>query len=204
MTALKPRRIVLSNKEVETLLRVTLEGHIDLLPYQLFCIFAGIRPKEVERLVWANVDVQEGWIHVPEEASKTGDFRDVRIEPVLLRWLKYLKQRRCSMKAQSPIAPKTKLRQRLRALRIAAGLGNWPQDAPRRTYASCWLAANTDQNMLNRFMGHKSPDMLYRHYHRAVTEREAKAFWQIGPPKPPTRRAKRDSGLPGSPAVLQN
>jgi hypothetical protein len=32
-------------------------------------------------------------------------------------------------------------------------------------------------------MGHTSPAMLWRHYHRAVTQKNAASFWKIEPPK---------------------
>jgi len=32
-------------------------------------------------------------------------------------------------------------------------------------------------------MGHTSPAVLWRHYHRAVTQKHAAAFWSIEPPK---------------------
>jgi len=31
-------------------------------------------------------------------------------------------------------------------------------------------------------MGHTSPAMLWRHHHRAVTQKHAAAFWKIEPP----------------------
>ncbi len=182
MAPLTMRREVLSNSQVESLLRATVETDIELLPYQLFCLFAGVRPEEVTRLTWSHVDLREKWIHIPEESSKTGTHRNVRIEPVFARWLHYVKQTGLKMNAAEPVAPKTNLRKRLRAVRTAAGITNWPQDAPRRTYASCWLAVYDDQDKLNRFMGHTSPAMLFRHYHRAVTDKQAKAFWKIEPP----------------------
>jgi len=61
------------------------------------------------------------------------------------------------------------------------GVRRWPQDAPRGTFASCWLAVHSDGNKLNNLMGHTSPEMLWRHYHRAVTQKHAKTFWSIEP-----------------------
>ena len=42
---------------------------------------------------------------------------------------------------------------------------------------------NHDVNRLNNLMGHTSPAMLWRHYHKAVTQKHAAAFWSIEPPK---------------------
>ena len=45
------------------------------------------------------------------------------------------------------------------------------------------LAVNADVNRLNNLMGHTSPAMLFRHYHRAMTQKHAASFWKIEPPK---------------------
>jgi len=118
---------------------------------------------------------------VPEETSKTGIWRIVDMEPLLLRWLDYYV--RSGGRIDGAVVPAQNLRKRLRTIRVTAGFEHWPQDAPRRTYASNWLAANHDVNRLNNLMGHTSPAMLWRHYHRAVTQKHAAAFWKIVPPK---------------------
>jgi integrase len=181
MQSLSVRKELLTNAQVAALLRAAVETDLELLPYLLFCIFAGIRPKEVERLTWSNVNTEEKFVEVPEEKSKTGIRRIVDMEPLLLRWLDYYV--RSGGRIDGTVVPAPNLRKRLRTIRVAAGFEHWPQDAPRRTYASNWLAANHDVNRLNNLMGHTSPAMLWRHYHRAVTQKHATAFWNIEPPK---------------------
>jgi integrase len=181
MQTLRMRKEILTNAQVMALLKTTVGSDLELLPYHLFCIFAGVRPKEVERLTWSNVNIEEKFIQVPEETSKTGIRRIVDMEPLLLRWLDYYV--RSGGRIDGAVVPAQNLRKRLRTIRVAAGFEHWPQDAPRRTYASNWLAANHDVNRLNNLMGHTSPAMLWRHYHRAVTQKHAAAFWSIEPPK---------------------
>src|SRR5205823_3213158 len=50
MQTLRMRKEILANAQVTALLKATIENDLELLPYHLFCIFAGVRPKEVERL----------------------------------------------------------------------------------------------------------------------------------------------------------
>jgi integrase len=151
-----------------------------LLPYHVLCIFAGIRPKEVERLSWNNINMAERYVEVPEEKSKSAIRRIVEMEPLLVKWIDYY-IRACGS-TNGDVTPASNLRKRLRALRKTAGIDQWPQDAPRRTFASCWLAIHSDVNRLNNLMGHTSPAMLWRHYHKAVTQKQAKTFWKIEPP----------------------
>jgi integrase len=181
MERVKMRRELLTNEQTKQLLKVVRERDLELLPYHLLCTFAGIRPEEVCRLDWSNVNLDEKFIEVPDEASKTDIRRNVDIEPLLLDWLKYYVRR--GGKTAGPITPDSNLRSRLRTLRKAAKIGPWPQDAPRRTFASNWLAVNHDVNRLNNLMGHTSPSMLFKHYNRAVTQRNAREFWAIRPPR---------------------
>jgi integrase len=181
--SLKMRKAILSADQAKALLKATNDSAFDLLPYHVLCLFAGIRPKEAERLDWSNIHLaqRERFIEVPEEKSKTAMRRIVDMEPLLVRSLKYYIKRGGAHKG--PVTPLFNLRKRLRAVRKAAGIERWPQDAPRRTYASCWLAIHNDVNRLNNLMGHTSPDMLWKHYHQAVTGKQARQFWRIAPPK---------------------
>jgi integrase len=55
------------------------------------------------------------------------------------------------------------------------------QDGLRHTFASAWLTAHRDSGELAIQMGHRSPDVLYRHYYRAMTRDEAGKFWALVP-----------------------
>jgi integrase len=186
MHSLKMRKEILTNSEITALLKAVCDNNFELLPYHVLCIFAGIRPKEVERLAWSNINMEEGFIEVPDEKSKTAIRRIVEMEPLLARWLDYYVQKGGS--TSDDVTPSSNLRQRLRTIRKAAGFKRWPQDAPRRTFASCWLAVHSDVNRLNNLMGHTSPEMLWRHYHKAVTQKQAKSFWKIEPPTQKSRK----------------
>jgi integrase len=140
----------------------------------------------VERLEWSNVNMKERFVEVPDEKSKTAIRRIVEMDPLLVRWLDYYVRK--GGRTVGDITPNSNLRKRLREVRKAAGLERWPQDAPRRTFASCWLAVHADVNRLNYVMGHTSPEMLWRHYHKAVTQKQAKGFWKIEPPRYRSRK----------------
>jgi integrase len=184
------RKEILTNAQVTELLKIVCERDFELLPYHVLCIFAGIRPKEVERLAWSNVNMDERFTEVPDEKSKTAIRRIVDMEPLLVNWLDYYIK--AGGKIEDGVTPTSNLRKRLRAVRKTAGFDRWPQDAPRRTFASCWLAVHSDVNRLNNLMGHTSPEMLWRHYHKAATQKQAKEFWKI---EPPTKSKSKIVGL---------
>jgi integrase len=186
MHSLKMRKEILTNPQVTALLKAVCDNDFELLPYHALCIFAGIRPKEVERLSWSNINMEERFVEVPDEKSKTAIRRIVEMDPLLVRWLDhYVRKGGCTV---GDVTPNSNLRKRLREVRKAAGLERWPQDAPRRTFASCWLAVHADVNRLNYVMGHTSPEMLWRHYHKAVTQKQANGFWKIEPPRYRSRK----------------
>lgn len=80
--AKEPQRAIeaLTVNELRALLH-TCDGV--LLPLVAIGAFAGIRPEEITKLRWSNVDFDNSEIDVPAEASKTGTRRIVEIQPVL-------------------------------------------------------------------------------------------------------------------------
>lgn len=59
----------------------------DCAPAVWIMMYAGIRPGEVARLRWRDVDLEERVISVRPLASKTGGARHVTVQPVLERLL---------------------------------------------------------------------------------------------------------------------
>ncbi len=151
----------------------------DLLPYHLFGLFAGIRPEEIERMQWEHVDLAEGYIALPGSITKTSERRNIKIEPTLSDWLNWWIE--INGIPKGPVTPLTNLRRRMRELREEAKI-EVIQDGLRHCYASNWLAVHKSADQLREYMGHKSASVLWQHYHRAVSEREAREFWAILPP----------------------
>lgn len=146
-----------------------------LIPFAIL-LFAGIRPAELEKLPWENVRLDIGLIRITPSMAKTGDIRNVEIEPTLRDFLKLAPEHeRFGM-----IVPKN-WKRKARLVRLAAGLQN-RADAARHSYASYWLAANNDVARLQSNMGHaRGSNMLFKHYCSAVLPSAAKEYWAIAP-----------------------
>ena len=170
---------VLTNHEVSALVTACGQEDPELLPYHLFGIFAGVRPQELERMKWEHVHLEEGHILLPADITKTGTRRVIEIDPTLSQWLRWYFSRYGIQNGS--IVPATNLRRRLRAIRNTAGISHWVQDVMRHTYASNWLAVNESVDKLRVNLGHRSNDVLWRHYHKAVLRKAAERFWQIKP-----------------------
>ena len=163
--------------EVKRLLAVAPD---DLLPYFLFGFYAGIRPQELKRLDWSHLNLKEKAIVLPAVVTKTATRRVITVDPALSAWLNWYVSKHGIQ--QGLVTDSTNLRKRLEAVRTAAKVTNI-QDGMRHSYASYWLAVNKDEHRLRENLGHRSSDELWDHYHRACTEKEARKFWAIRPPK---------------------
>lgn len=170
---------VLSNTEAAALLAAACDRDLDLLPYHLFGLFAGIRPQELERMKWEHVQLDESHILLPSSVTKTGKRRVIDIESLLADWLRWVIMEHGPKSGL--VTPPTNLRKRLRAIRSAAGITTWVQDIMRHTYASNWLATNGSVDKLRANLGHRSNDVLWRHYHKAVLRKDAEQFWATSP-----------------------
>ncbi|HAK06597.1 MAG TPA: hypothetical protein DCO65_04915, partial [Spartobacteria bacterium] len=62
MERVRMRRELLTNSEVAALLKTVCKTDLQLLPFHVLCIFAGIRPEEVGRLFWSNVNINERFV----------------------------------------------------------------------------------------------------------------------------------------------
>lgn len=139
-------------------------------------LYAGIRPHEVARLTWEQVDLQERAIYIMPRHSKTGGARRVTIHKPLLRILRAHKRA-----DGEKICPANWL-YHWRELRRAAGWDSparrWLQDALRHTFASYHLSHFRSYAELQLEIGHRDATLLRTRYvdQRAVVN--AGAFWE--------------------------
>ena len=138
-------------------------------------LYAGIRPHEVARLTWAQVDLQERAIYILPRHSKTGGARRVTIHKPLMRILRVHKREDGEM-----ICPANWLHH-WRELRRAAGWDSpahrWPQDALRHTFASYHLSYFRSFAELQLEIGHRDATLLRTRYVDQRPVVNAVAFW---------------------------
>ena len=138
-------------------------------------VYTGIRPREVLRLTWRDIDTEEKTITIRSQCSKTGGVRQVEIPPVLNRLLithsRELKEEK--------ICP-TDWQRRWRKIRDNSGFrGRWVQDVLRHTYASFHAKNYADLPRLQLNMGHRDLSLLRSRYvnMHGISRIEAKSFF---------------------------
>lgn len=180
---------ILTVEQAARLMRACEEVDPGLLAYLALGLFAGIRPEEIVRL--RPRDVRGEHVEVRADASKTRQRRLVDLAPNLRAWLS-----RCGALELPP----RNWRGRMYQVRRAAGFASarrrmvggrerweslpgdpWPHDVLRHSFASYHLAMHGSADRTALQMGHRSTDMLFRHYRELVTKAEAEKFWGIRP-----------------------
>src|SRR5205823_10382628 len=102
--------------------------------------------------------------------------RFVKIQPNLLLWL------RPHAQLSGSVTP-AGYRKRLEAARAAAGIGLWPNNALRHSFASYYLAhfKRAGAAELALEMGHTNANLVFQHYRQIVKPNEAKRYWALTP-----------------------
>lgn len=144
-----------------------------LVPYLVASLWAGIRPGELARLKWEQLDLAGGTIRVRQAESKTGPPRVVELPANLLAWLQWCQKRGLtSFKA---------VRKEFDVVRAKAGLlESWPDDVLRHTAVSHHVRKHGSFALTALAMGN-SEAVIRKHYHARVTSQETKDFFDILP-----------------------
>ena len=167
---------ILTPEEAEQLVQAAREykGGI-CLPAVGLMLYAGIRPHEVERLRWGDVDLPGKRVNIAPQHSKTGGARPVTLLRPALHLL-----RTAQAPAPQRICPPQWLRH-WRAVRQSAGWNRlthpWPQDICRHSYASYHAARFRNLHELQLQMGHRSTDLLRTRYLNLPEASGTKAYW---------------------------
>lgn len=150
-----------------------------LIPMAIM-LFAGIRPEEVTRLVWNDINEEEMIISVRGQSSKTGGVRHVKILSPLKSFFEALKG---TEELESKLVPRN-WSNKWGCIHKRAGWGEnkpWPPDVLRHTFASYHKKHFNDMASLKDAMGHTSEKLLRDRYTnlKGVSEKTAKEFWSL-------------------------
>jgi integrase len=137
--------------------------------------FAGIRGAELGRLDWKDVNFDAGFIRIKAANAKTGMRRVPPVADNLKAWLWLYK------KESGPIVPYKNVYNQYPKVAKKAKV-EWKRNGHRHGFASyrTALIKNLDQVAIEA--GH-SKQMLLTNYFQVVSEKDAKAWFSIFPPR---------------------
>ncbi len=159
---LQEQRIeILTPPQIRSLLRACEAPEFTpIAPSVRLMLWCGIRPGEVQRLRWKDIDAREGVVYVDPNHSKTGGARAVPLRGAA----RSLSQLQRQLNADDGrIAPSNWARL-WRRVRLRAGLRTWQQDALRHTFASLHLKHFHNPPQLQEEMGHRDSRLLRTRY----------------------------------------
>lgn len=162
---------------VRNLFSIAEADYPEIVPVFTLLFFAGLRPDEVQRMTWENIDFHGRSIRVDASMSKTRDPRNVKLQDAAAAWLAKYRKRK------GLVSPSKSVTRRLReSVMSKAGLDSWPNDVARHTYATAHYMRHGDSAATCKELGHfGSQSTFRRHYKGLYSEYEADAFWRILP-----------------------
>lgn len=169
---------ILSPEQLESLLS---KAPAQLIPFIVIGAFAGLRRAELERLDWAEVNLNAGFVEVKASKAKSARRRLVTIRNNLRSWLAPYG------KLTGPVTP-ANYRLLLDHARKKSKIPGWPHNALRHSFASYCLAAEKNAAALALELGHTTPQLIFAHYREVVQEKDAEQYWGMLPrscPAPP-------------------
>jgi integrase len=153
------------------------------MPYVVLGLFCAIRPTELARLSWNEIDLQAKTVTIGTKLAKMRQRRIVEIPKNAVQFLIP------HALAKTPLKGKN-ARRDFDAVKAAAGYGgraaenaalkHWTADIMRHTGISHHLAQHQHEGKTASWAGN-SPDVIQRHYKGLVNKQDAKAFWAIAP-----------------------
>ena len=167
--------------QVKALFKCCTEGNDprrELLPYFALAFFGGIRPEEIRRLEWKDVNLEEGIIHIRADVAKTKKARFLDMPENLIQWLAI-----CDSSTDLVFPRSESSLKRWRAAAYQEADIPSIQDGARHSMATYYLALHTIEET-TELLGH-ADKVLFRHYKGLVKGRKtkAKAYFGIKPGK---------------------
>jgi len=159
----------------------------EIVPALTVLFFAGIRPHEMMRLSWAQIDTTARLIRLTGEQTKTRTMRNVDLSDNAVAWL-------TARRGTGLIVPSRTAYRRMQVkLMEACGLADWPTDVARHTFATMHYNAHQNAATTMAQLGHfGNPQTFVTHYKGVqAPAADVAAFWRIMPGKKEKSRAVR-------------
>jgi integrase len=151
---------------------------IGLLPEIVLGLFAGLRPSEIHRLKWSDIELAKtrGTVNIRQSKNRAG-IRNISLSANAVAWL------RLCPRQDGTVHSAKNFRRRWERLKSRAGFSKWDQDCLRHTYASVHYRLKQDAGRTRAALGHSTSETgtLFSHYRALMTEAEARRISSLTP-----------------------
>ena len=164
---------------------------LDLYIYLAIGFLSGIRPQEIRRLKWKDIDLKKEKITIRPQVAKERKARVVTIQPSLLKHLKRFRSE-IANDGNSYVICITKDVLRNRRNRLMKRLLKvWKQDAMRHTFATYHIAM-FGVDSTRRILGHTVDRLMFEYYIGIAenSEADAQKYFGFEQPKKITKSTK--------------
>jgi integrase len=165
---------ILSLTQVATLLSC---ANDTVLAGLAISFFAGVRSSEIERLDWADIDLEEGHIDIKAKNAKSARRRIVNISANLKAWLLPYEQHEGLVMGDIPWQWRSGKEEAIAAAKIK----DFPHNAGRHSFASYHVAYHQNAPLTALELGHSNANLLFQRYRAIVTKKIAATYWSITP-----------------------
>ena len=151
----------------------------EIIPALTVLFFAGIRPYEMMRLSWEQIDTKARVVRLTGEQTKTRTMRNVDLSDNAVAWLK-------AYRGTGLIVPNQSSYRRMQVkLMGLCGLADWPTDVARHTFATMHYNHHQNAAATMAQLGHfANPQTFVTHYKGVpAPAADVAAFWKIRPDK---------------------
>jgi integrase len=174
----------LTLEEVNALLASAHETNDEfgMLAYTVLGLFCGVRVEELKKLTWRKVNVLTGYVTIDASVAKAGFHRHIPIAEKTRLWLA---ASGIPENKDEKVCPRG-FNKRWAKVRDRAGLLSiWPDNALRHSFGSYASEYFGEAETKDR-MGHRTPDILIRHYKTLVNPGTGERYFNLPPPTPPS------------------
>ncbi len=169
--------VIFTVEEIKTIIRRTEEMSVLRLA-SVIRAFAGIRTCELCRIKWNNFHMDTGELSLPQDVTKTGLLRVVKLPENLKAWLHPFRKRFGKAKPVIPIHSDTYMRKNAELMK-EIGIPK-KNNAFRHSCASYYLAFTGNESLTATQLGH-SVRMLKQNYAQLVSKAQANEYFNIFP-----------------------
>jgi integrase len=181
----EPPRAIFTPSQLQRILSTARQYCPQSLPWLALASFAGIRPHELSRLTWQDIDYTTNTIRITHAIAKTGQARFIPLHPTARAWLALCQRPQDSttpiINGLTPEQRQNAIKQTIRTLR-QHGI-TWQHDALRHSFASYAVALSDNLPQVATWLGNSVP-VLNKHYRQLTTPQQAQDWFNVTPNNP--------------------